>query len=71
MKMKKITVPVGILVLLALALGSVLGTEDGRARRDSVLTRFGRGQAADDAEATDAAADKTEVSDDEASTEPA
>ena len=63
----KITVPLGILLLLALGLGYMLGTEDGRARRDVVLVKLGRREA-DDAEDVDAEA---EAPDSTAPAEPA
>jgi hypothetical protein len=50
----KVTVPIAAL-LLAAAVGYILGTETGRARRDDLLVRLGRGTAA----ATDQASDET------------
>ena len=38
----KVTVPVAAL-LLAVALGYILGTESGRAKRDDLVVRLGRG----------------------------
>ena len=38
----KVKVPLAALLLLALALGYVLGTENGRAQRDMVLVKMGR-----------------------------
>ncbi len=42
----KVTVPFAAL-LLAVALGYILGTERGRAKRDDLLVRLGRGTGGD------------------------
>ena len=50
----KVTVPVAALVL-AVALGYILGTESGRAKRDDLAVRLGRGNGGDgDPDAADA-----------------
>lgn len=49
----KVKVPLGVLLLLAIALGYVLGTEDGRARRDLILVKLGRKNADEPEGATD------------------
>jgi hypothetical protein len=41
MKMN-VKVPLGVLLLLAITLGYVLGTENGRAQRDVILVKLGR-----------------------------
>ena len=51
----KVKVPLAALLLLALALGYVLGTEDGRTRRDMILVKLGH-KDADEAAPEDAAA---------------
>ncbi len=55
----KVTIPLG-LVVLAVLIGYLLGTEAGRARRDVVLVKLGRRDAdmgaADDGSGTDATA---------------
>jgi len=56
----KVKVPLGALLLLAIVLGYVLGTEKGRAQRDAILARMGR-TGADDSEA---AADEKSASPD-------
>jgi len=38
----KVTIPVGVLVLVAI-LAYLLGTESGRAQRDVVMVKLGRG----------------------------
>lgn len=38
----KVKVPIVVLLLLAIALGYLLGTESGRARRDVILVKIGR-----------------------------
>ena len=55
----KVTIPLGVLIL-AVLLGYLLGTESGRAQRDVILVKMGRGgfDQGDDA-AVDAAADET------------
>jgi ABC-type dipeptide/oligopeptide/nickel transport system permease subunit len=42
----KVTVPFAAL-LLAVAIGYILGTESGRAKRDDLLVRLGRGTGGD------------------------
>lgn len=48
----KVTIPIGVLIL-AVLLGYLLGTESGRSQRDVILVKMGRGRpeeaAADDA----------------------
>lgn len=41
----KIKIPLGLLLLLAGALGYLLGTENGRAQRDVIMVKLGRKQA--------------------------
>lgn len=41
----KVKVPLFVLLLLAVALGYMLGTEDGRQRRDQLLVKLGRKEA--------------------------
>ncbi len=41
----KIKLPLGLLLLMAGALGYLLGTENGRAQRDVILVKLGRKQA--------------------------
>lgn len=38
----KVKVPLGLLLLLAAAIGYMYGTEDGRKRRDVILVKVGR-----------------------------
>jgi hypothetical protein len=38
----KVKVPILVLLLLAIAVGYLLGTEAGRARRDVILVKMGR-----------------------------
>jgi len=38
----KVKVPLAVLLMLALALGYVLGTENGRTQRDMILVKLGR-----------------------------
>ncbi len=38
----KIKIPLGLLLLLAGALGYLLGTENGRAQRDVIMVKLGR-----------------------------
>ena len=58
----KVTIPIGVLIL-AVLLGYLLGTESGRAQRDVILVKVGRGGAAagDDTAAAEAAAESTET----------
>jgi hypothetical protein len=57
-----VKVPLAALLLLALALGYVLGTEDGRARRDAMLARLRH----EEAEVSEAAAEEAPADDDSA-----
>ena len=41
----KVKFPLGVLLLLAITLGYVLGTENGRAQRDVILVKLGRKEA--------------------------
>lgn len=43
-----VKLPLGVALLLAIAVGYLLGTEAGRERRDDLMRRAGRGDAADD-----------------------
>jgi hypothetical protein len=52
----KVKVPLAALLMLALALGYVLGTEDGRTRRDMILVRLGHKEADEPALEDDATA---------------
>ena len=60
----KVKVPLLILLLIAAAVGYMYGTEGGRAQRDLILVKLGRGEdpsSADDATADEAvAADSTD-----------
>jgi len=40
----KVTLPLGLLLLVAAAVGYAFGTEAGRARRDVILVKMGRKQ---------------------------
>ncbi len=40
----KVKIPLAFLLLLAGALGYLFGTESGRARRDVILVKLGRGE---------------------------
>lgn len=54
----KVKIPLGLLVVLAAALGYLLGTESGRQKRDVILVKAGRKEAASadaDAPESDAA----------------
>jgi hypothetical protein len=55
----KVKVPLAMLLLLALTVGYVLGTENGRAQRDMILVKLGRKEAdepaSDDAASGEAA----------------
>lgn len=42
----KVSVPIAALLLVA-AVGYIIGTENGRAQRDDLLVRLGRGTGAD------------------------
>ena len=52
----KVKVPLAMLLMLALAVGYVLGTENGRAQRDMILVKLGRKEA-DEPASDDAASD--------------
>lgn len=58
----KVKVPLLLLLVLAAAVGYTLGTESGRAQRDVILVKLGKGPkeeaAGDDEPATEAAADE-------------
>lgn len=41
----KVKIPLGLLLLLACALGYMFGTEDGRKHRDVILVKVGRKEA--------------------------
>lgn len=41
----KVKIPLGLLVVLAAALGYLLGTESGRQQRDVILVKVGRKEA--------------------------
>ena len=49
----KVKLPLAVLLLLAIALGYVLGTESGRAQRNVILVKLGRKQADEPASAVD------------------
>jgi uncharacterized integral membrane protein len=56
--MMKMKIPVGIVILMAVALGYLLGTESGRVRREALMVKLGRGDGeiiagASDADSTD------------------
>ena len=53
----KVKVPLAMLLMLALAVGYVLGTENGRAQRDMILVKLGRKEA-DEPASDDAASDE-------------
>jgi hypothetical protein len=53
-KKMKVKFPLAVILLLALTLGYVLGTENGRAQRDMILVKMGR-KDADEPVAEDAA----------------
>ena len=41
--MMKMKIPLGIVILMAVALGYLLGTESGRVRREALMVKLGRG----------------------------
>ena len=40
----KVKIPLGIVILMAIALGYLLGTESGRDRREALMIKLGRGE---------------------------
>lgn len=52
-----VKLPLGIVILLAALAGYLLGTEAGRAQRDMILVKLGRGGDSDAADAVSDAAD--------------
>ena len=47
----KVKIPLALVLLLALSLGYLLGTEAGRAQRDMILVKVGRKPSEDELEA--------------------
>jgi len=47
----KVKIPLALVLLLALSLGYLLGTEAGRAQRDMILVKVGRTPSEDELEA--------------------
>jgi hypothetical protein len=52
----KVKIPLALLLLIAMALGYALGTENGRTQRDVILVKLGRKDAPEDETAEAAAA---------------
>ena len=53
----KVKIPLVLLLLIATAVGYALGTENGRAQRDAMLTKMGRKDAIDPVGAAESAAE--------------
>jgi len=53
----KVKIPLVLLLLIASAIGYAIGTENGRAQRDAMLTKMGRKDAIDPVGAAETVAD--------------
>jgi hypothetical protein len=56
----KVKLPIALIVVLAIALGYLMGTESGRQRQDVILVRLGRSDGDVRERVTDAVADRDE-----------